>query len=454
MSVRTVKTDLTSGSIRDHLLRLSLPMMWGIFALISFQLVNTFYISMLGTEQLAAISFTFPVTFVIFSVFLGFGIAMASVVSRLIGAGQRDVVQRVTTHGLMMVFAASVCVAVLGLAFMDPLFKAMGANDVMRAHIREYMTIYFIGTFFICMPIVGNSALRADGDTLKPAMIMTIAAVANAIVDPILIFGLFGFPRLELQGAAISTLIANACACAAGFTLLFRRKIISLEFVKKCDEFRDSTKRLLVIALPAGITTALPSILNAVIVGILAKTSPAAVAAFGVATRVEAFCFIIMMGLASGMAPIIGQNFGAKKYDRVRETLKKAVSFSVVWSLCVTAVLMIFAHPLSTVFSDDTAVRGFIVLYFLTVPLSYILSNIVSGWTSAFNALGQPKIAASMLFLKTIVASIPAVMIGGHFYGAHGVFIALTLANILLGIFAHLWSWNKVKALTQEVKQA
>ncbi len=454
MSVRFVKNDLTHGSLRRHLLRLSLPMMWGIFALISFQLVNIFYISLLGTEQLAAISFTFPVTFTIFSVFLGFSIAVSSVVARLIGAGQREAVQRVTTHGLMLVLLASLLVAALGVAFMDPLFRMMGANDVMRAHIRDYMTLYFIGTFFICMPLVGNAALRADGDTFKPAMIMTIAAVANAIIDPILIFGLLGFPRLELQGAAISTVLANACACAAGLTLLYKRKIICTNFIRNLSEFSDSAKRLLVIALPAGITTALPSILNAVIVGLLATTSPAAVAAFGVATRVEAFCFIIMMGLASGMAPIVGQNFGAQKFDRVREVLRHAIQFSVIWSLCVTAGLMIFAKPLAELFSQDDQVRVFTILYFVTVPLSYVLANLVSGWTSAFNALGQPKTAASILFIKTILISIPAAYIGNYVAGAQGVFIAVMLVNTIFGLAAHIWSWKRVKLLTQEIKQA
>lgn len=442
MSISASKGDLTTGSLRSHLVRLTIPMIWGICAIISFQLVNTFYISMLGTEKLAAISFTFPITYSIFAIFLGFGIAMSSVVSRLIGHGQADDVRRVTTHGLLLSFGASLLVTVCGIAFLDPLFSAMGADAEMIELIDDYMHLYYLGIPFICLPVVGNAAMRAGGDTATQAKIMVTAALANALIDPILIFGLFGAPRLELQGAAISTVIANACAMLAGLYVLKKRGMIAPSYLHDLSRFGDSARRLLIIAVPAGITTALPAILNSVIINLLSHTGAAPVAAFGVVTRIEAFVFIIMMALSVGMGPIIGQNWGAGRFDRVRDTLKQALAFCVIWSALVALVLYIFRAPLSSAFSDDADVAHYIALYLLIVPFSYPLANLVSGWGSAFNAMGKPQFSSGMLFLKMIVILIPGVYMGYNLAGAAGIFAAIAIVNLITGTAFHLWSWR------------
>jgi Na+-driven multidrug efflux pump len=309
------------------------------------------------------------------------------------------------------------------------------------------MTLYWWGTFFICMPIVANSALRAGGDAVIPAFVMTVAAVANAIIDPILIFGLYGFPRLELQGAAISNILANACAMSVSLTLMFKRKLVCVSYLKDFRGFADSAKRLLSIALPAGLTNLLPSIYNSVVISILTVSGSAAVAAYGVVNRIEAFAFVILIGLVSGMTPILGQNFGAKKMDRVREAMDKVFGFALFWSLFVGVLLVITAPFLSNIFSDDPDVKAIIILYFAIIACCFPFSYVVSGWASAFNALGKPKISVIMLFSKTIFIMIPAAMIGHSMGGIIGTFWAITVAHIFTGIFIHLWASRAFKAL-------
>lgn len=442
MSHYANKGDLTTGPVRGHLLRLTLPMVTSLFAIISFQLVNTFYISRLGTQELAAISFTFPVTYTIFSLFLGFGIATSSVVSRLLGEKREADVQRVATHSLLLVLIFSLFLSGIGLVFWKGIFSQLGADASALTLLKDYILIYFSGMFFICLPVVVNAALRAKGDAMTPAIILISSALFNAALDPVLIYGLFGFPRLELQGAAISTFLANCGATLTGLYVMHRRGLISTSYIKQLSEFKDSTKRLLVIALPAGITSALPSVVNSVILALLAKTGSEAVAAFGVASRVEAFCFIVMMALASGMAPVIGQNWGAKKYDRVRDTLKNAIAFCVIWSVFVAIILGVFAKFFAGVFSADAGVQKYIVLYFLIVPFSYALSNIANGWASAFNAMGKPQYAAGTLFLKLIVLGIPALYIGHALGGVAGIFWSIAIVNLVAGIGAHIFGWK------------
>lgn len=437
------KGDLTQGDLKAHLIRLTLPMTWGIFAIISFQVVDMFYVSLLGTKPLAALSFTFPLTYGIFALFIGFQIAMASVGSRLIGAGQMDTMRRVTTHGVLLVFVLGLGVATLGLIFHDFVFRAMGADEELMPLIWAYMSVWFAGAVFVTVPMIGNAAMRANGDAMTPAIIMTLVALINIILDPILIFGLFGFPRMEIQGAAVATVLANACAMILGLYInYFRKKLLCPISAPQLKEFGDSCKRLLFIALPAGLTNTIQPIVNAVILSLLAAYGAEAVAAYGIVTRIEALSFVILMALATGMAPIIGQNWGAKKFDRVHETLRKAIGFNVAWSLFIAGILALCGTQIAGLFSDNDRLIEIATLFFVIVPFSYAFSNLVTGWASAFNALGKPQYSVLMIVTKMIVLMIPAVMIGQHFGGIVGIFIAMACVNAFSGTLFHILNWR------------
>lgn len=433
---------LTEGPIKGHLVRLSVPMTWSILVMVSFQLIDTFYISLLGTDQLAAISFTFPVTMAIFSLTMGFSIAMSSVLSRLIGAGNRDVTRRVTTQGILLTFLVSGAVGLLGYHFQDQVFILLGASEEMRPLIREYMTPWFAGMVFVSLPMVGNSAIRAAGDARLPAMIMTLAAILNIILAPLMIFGYAGFPRMEMEGAACATVFANMIAMFAGLYILHvRKKMTDLSFLYRLKDFGDSARRILFIAVPVGLTQAILPILSAFIVYLLADEGHAAVAAFGIVSRVEAFAFIILMGVAVGMGPIIGQNFGAGHFDRVRETILRAMKFSIAWSLLVATILGIFGTWIAGAFSAEPDVVRYAALFFWIVPFSYIFSNLLRGWGSAFNAMGMPQ-RSFMMIVAGSLCMVPAVYFGHRIGGVPGLFIAIAAVNTLTGIAFHIWAWR------------
>ena len=436
-----ITNDLKTGDIRAHLIRMTVPMIWGIAAIISFQLVDTYYISLLGTRELAAMSFTFPVTLFVFSIIMGFGISMSSVVSRLIGEGRQDDVRRVTTHGILLSFILGCALAFVGFLLRDKIFELMGADETMRPLIHQYMTLWFLGVPFMAVPFVGNSAIRASGSAKAPAIIMVSVAIFNAALAPFLVFGWAGFPRLELQGAAIATVLSNIIAMSIGLYILGWRKNMLLPLSSlQLDKVGDSVKRLLFIALAAGLTSAIGPLVNSFIISILAQYGEEAVAAFGIATRIEAFCFIILMALAVGMGPVIGQNFGAKQWDRVDETLKSAIGFSVVWCIGVSVILVLFAVPVASIFSSDPTVIYYTKLCFFMVAPSYLFAALVSGWSSAFNAMGKPQISLIITIIRMIVLNIPAVIIGAQWGGVFGVFTAIGLVNIISGMGFHLWA--------------
>ncbi len=432
---------------------MTIPMIWGIAAIISFQLVDTYYVSLLGTQYLAAMSFTFPITLMIFSIIMGFGIAVSSVISRLIGEGKYDDVRRVTSHALILVFGVGCLISALGLAYHDVIFMAMGADEAMRDLIHDYMAIWLLGVPFLALPFSGNSAIRASGSATIPAIIMVTSAVLNAILAPFFIYGWAGIPQMELQGAAIATVFCQFLSAVAVLYILSVSKKMLLPLRNlQWPQFKDSAKRILFIAIAAGLTSAIGPLVSSFIVSILADFGTEAVAAFGVASRVEAFAFIILMALAVGMGPVIGQNYGARQWNRVDEALKTAIGFSVLWCVGVAIVLMIFAQPIAGLFSNDPIVTYYAKMCFFVLAPSYLFASLISGWSSAFNALGKPQISLAMTIIRMLVLTVPSVIIGAKMAGVFGVFMAMALSNIVCGMAFHLWARRIVRG--EETKLA
>lgn len=438
--------SLTEGPVLEHLLHLSIPMVWGILLIIAIQLIDMFYIGLLGDDALAAISFTFPVTYAIFAIFMGFGVAMSSVVSRLIGAGNVVEMHRVLFHGFILVSAFGAFFSFLGFYYAEPVFRAMGASgDVLKGTL-DYMYIWFAGAVFVSLPMIGNSAMRACGNSRIPAVVMGTSALVNLVLDPILIFGWFGLPAMGMKGAAAATIISYVAGLLIGlYVMTFRMKILvnPAEF-GWLKNFMDSSKRLIVIAVPAGITSAVQPLLNAIITALLAGVGAHAVAAYGIVTRVEAFLFVPIMGLATGMSPIIGQNFGAGQKDRVKEVLSYALKLAALWSFIVAVVLLVFKTQIAGLFTQDTQIIELTGIYFLVVPFSYILGNLVSGWSSAFNALAKPQLSFLILMMRMVVLSVPACWLGAQMAGAMGIFIAMAAVNIVSGFGTQLLSWRYI----------
>ena len=248
------KGDLTNGPVKNHLIRLTIPMVWGLLAVIAVQLVDTYFIALLGdTDILAGISLTFPVTMIISHIVFGINIALSSNVARLIGEKKQGEARIVVLHGVIMAFTAASLIAIGTFLALEPLFNLLGADETTFPIVKQYMPIWLVASVLLSIPVNGNSAIRAAGDSVTPALVMTSAALINLILDPILIFGLFGFPEMGVAGAATATLIAYiGCLSLGLYFLIFKKDLIAIDSLHR-DKFKASMKRLIPIAIPAGI---------------------------------------------------------------------------------------------------------------------------------------------------------------------------------------------------------
>lgn len=430
------KNHLTQGPVAKKLISLTIPMVFGMLSMVVFNLVDTFFVSRLGTEELAAMGFTFPAVMFIVSVALGFGVATASVVSRAIGRGDHHQVRRLTTDSLIISLFIVVIFAALGLLSMDWLFRLLGADGKTLPLVKQYMHIWYLGVAFIIIPMVGNNAIRACGDTLIPSLIMIVATIVNVILDPILIFGLWGFPRLELEGAAIATVIARAVAMVFSLLILhFKEKLLDF-CLPPLREFIGSIKQIFCIGIPSAASRVLMPVTLAVIMRLVAGYGSSAVAAFGVTIKVEMFVFLVIMALGTVLVPFVGQNWGAKKFSRVKEVVKKAGIFSLWWGGGSFVALLILAAPLGHLFGKDTEVARYITLYLWITPISYGPRGCAFLVTSVFNAMNKPMMAIGLNLMRMFVLYIPMAIIGSWLGGLVGLFVGLCLANFGAGILS------------------
>ncbi|MCK8045887.1 MATE family efflux transporter [Shewanella sp. 1CM18E] len=429
---------LLTQPIGRVLLNMSLPNLIGILTILGFSLVDTFFISQLGTESLAAISFTFPVTLIISSIAIGIGAGVSTNLGRLIGAGHADKAKVFLHDALMLTFLLIAFIGVLGSLCIDPLFSLLGANDSSLPLIHEYMFIWYLGAPLLVLLMVGNQGLRATGDTKSPAKIMMLAALINLILDPLLIFGIGPFPRLEIEGAAIATVISWVVALSlSSHLLIFKRHLVGF-VAPNVERLKCNWKQLAHIAQPAAVMNLLNPLANAIIMAMLARIDHSAVAAFGAGTRLESVMLIVVMALSSSLVPFVAQNLGAGQTKRARSALMLSLRFVLVFQTLLYLPLLFVAQPLAELFSSDPQVIEWLTFYILVLPAAYGPLGIVILVATSLNAYHRPMSSLILNVCRLFLIMLPLAALGSYLGGVKGLLLALPITNAIMGVACYI----------------
>jgi putative MATE family efflux protein len=432
---------LLQGSVRRHLLGLGGPMLVGIISIALMNVIDTFFISRLGSTELAAMAFTLPVVMIIGSVTMGLGIGTTSAIARAIGSGHDEGVRRLTSHALLLAVSAVVLLSLIGAATIDPLFRAMGASDATLPLVREYMLVWYVGMVCLVVPMVGNSAIRATGDTRTPAAMMLGAAAVNIALDPVLIFGWGPIPEMGLRGAAIATVAARAMTLAVSlWVLVLRERMIQWRPTTPAVLLRDWAA-VLRVGLPSAATNLVVPITVGLLTAIVAREGEDAVAAYGAGSRLEMLLMMAPMALGAGLAPFAGQNWGAGYRDRLARALQLSNRFVIGWGVAMAAIAIVFAGPIAALFAPQEEVARLLRHYLWLVPLGFGLQGMLMIASATFNAIDQPLKATALAALRAPLIVVPAAWIGSALFGVEGVFGALALSNLAAGSLA--WWWTR-----------
>ncbi len=448
----TRPNPLLTAPMTSVLLRMTGPMILGIVAILAFNLVDTFFIGMLGTQALAAISFTFPVTFVVTSLAMGLGAGLSAVMGHALGQGKHEEAARITTDNLFLAVLLVTFIAVAGALTIHPLFRLLGASDALIALIYDYMLIWYLTVPMLVLPMVGNAAIRATGDTKTPSLVMTVAGLVNGVLDPLLIFGIGPFPEWGIRGAAIATSLSWLMAMLVSLYILRHREGLLRWRLSPRPQLLAHWRALLHVAVPASFTNMLNPLANAVLMTIFAGLGTEVVAAYGAASRVEALLLIVMMALSSVLAPFISQNCGAGNPARAKAALQLCMRFALLFQLTVYALTWLLAPFIADLFSDHPQVVRLIVLYLHLVPIGYGFQGMVMLLASALNGVRASSISFLFNGLRLFVFLLPGAWLGAKLGGEQGIYLGILLANLAAGTLAWWYARHRFEQLCHQGK--
>lgn len=426
--------NVLEGDIKQLFFKMAIPSMWGMFAITLFNLTDTYFVSRLGTDALAAMGFTFPVVMVIGAFSGGISMGAGSVLARAMGRGDLHKMNRIVTDGILLSMLMVLFVSAFGLFFVEEIFRSLGAEGEALNLVVQYMSIWFGWAAVVIVPPVSDASMRAMGDMIRPLAVMLSVAVLNVILDPILIFGLFGMPAMGIRGAIIATVVSRIIG--GGLSLAFvaiHYKRIDFKY-DSLKDLTDSWKEILAIGIPNVIVRILPQAIRASMTRLAAATAGVtAVAAIAAGQRIESFATIASMGIGTAIVPIVGQNFGKGKMDRVMTTRHLLIRFAVIYGLALFLITLPLGRVLAGIFTDNPAVLEQTVIYIRIVMLATIGLNQYNWISEAFNAAGKPKFSLVVNAAGTVLIILPSVLFGAFVSDFRGMLIGLAIGQLLVG---------------------
>ena len=437
--------NLLEGNISHHLLRLALPSIAGMFSITIFNLTDTYFVSQLGINALAAMGFTFPIVMLVGAISTGISMGAASLLSRAKGAGDFHLMQRIATDGILLSLIFVVAISAIGIFTMNPVFTALGADSDTMPLVRQYMSIWYAFVIVAVTPPVCDSAMRASGDMVRPFIVMLIISVMNIILDPLFIHGYWIFPKLGIRGAAVATILSRAFGMVATLSFAhFHHKLISFKY-ESAKELFASWKGILKIGLPSTTVQLMPQLLRTIFTALVSSAGGAvAVAAIAVGQRVESFVTLIVYGLGMSLVPLVGQNWGAKQYERVYETRRKSVIFAIIYCIVVFLISLPLAKPVSAIFTSNPEVIQYSA-YYLWIMIIGLIGLTMTNWMSRmFTTIGRPLWTVVINIAGTVGILIPLAYIGRAVYGYIGILAGVSLGQIIVGVGSMLLAKHKM----------
>ena len=435
-----------SGSLLRHITVMSLTASVGLMAVFLVDFVDMIFISMLGKAELAAaIGYAGAILFFTTSFGIGMAIAAGALVARALGAGDEVKARQQASHALIYAILFGSLFALVVWLNVRPLAAFMGASGETLDLAVSYLSIIVPSLPFLMVGMIGGAILRAHGDARRAMMATVWGGGVNAVLDPILIFGL----NLELTGAAIATVIARI-AIAGTALLPIIRHYGGFERPDPAGLIAD-LRPVLVIAFPAILTQLATPIGQAYVTRSMATYGEAAVAGMAIVGRITPVAFGVIFALSGAIGPIIGQNFGAGQQDRVKGAFRDGLIFTAVVIVLITAALFGLRGPIVALFEADGITKTLVFLFCGPLALAFFFNGVIFVGNAAFNNLGHPYYSTWINWGRHTLGTIPLVMVFGYFYGAPGVLIGQAIGGVIFGVI----SWwlavhviNKVEAET------
>lgn len=397
--------------VKRLLITMALPMMVSMLVQALYNVVDSIFVSQISEDALTAVSMAFPMQNLMIGVSSGIGVGTNALLSKALGEKKNDTANKMALHGIFLAAIGYVIFLVLGLTIVRFFFKAQGASNAIADYGTDYLSIVMICSFGLYTQMIFERLLQATGRTLFTMFTQGTGAIINIILDPIMIFGYFGFPALGIKGAAVATVTGQVVAAIMAIIFNLKRNTdIKFSFKGFKPELR-AIGRILYIGVPSMIMVAIGSIMTFCVDKILVVFSSTAVAVFGIYFKLQSFAFMPVFGLNNGMIPILSYNYGARKPKRVMDTFK----FALVLAFCIMVIAVIIVQlipgQLLLLFSASDEMLDIGIPALRTITLSFLVAWVCVICGSFFQALGNGISSMLVSFTRQLVFLVPLVFI-------------------------------------------
>lgn len=429
-------SEVLHGNISKHILKQSGILLMGVLMLASFMLIDVYFISQLGSDSLAAVSYATPVMSLLVSLLLGMGAGMVVVVSNAAGSNNHFQLKQYLSSSLSLSLLAGLLLLLILFSGSAYLFRQLGAEGEVLEQLLAYFEVLSLGMFFLSLLVCVTSLARALGNHKLLTYTMLLLVVVNAALDPLLIFGYWGFPRMGIAGAAWATTLAIFVSMWLPLPHLWKELSKSRHSGWELASFFH-WKRIMAMAFPIILANGLVPLGNTVFVRLLSEFGDATVAAYGAGSRIDMLVILSFTSLTAVLAPFVGQNLGAGNYDRAYQGFRYGVIYAIIFGLGAALAATWFNEDISRVFATDQPVFQALADYLSIVPWGYAANGFVMISLTTLNVHQRPwwatGVALGHLFLFYLPIAYGATL-AGSFYG---VLTAYPFSHILAAALAY-----------------
>lgn len=390
------------------LFNMAIPMVVSMLMQALYNIVDSAFVGMYSTHALEAVSIAFPIQNLMIAFATGTGVGINALLSRHLGEKKFEEADTTANTGLFLAICSYALFALMGLTIVRPFFSMQSDIAEVVNYGEEYLTIILLCGFGIFGEITNERLLQATGRTVYSMITQGTGAIINIILDPIMIFGYFGMPALGVKGAAIATVIGQCVAFA--LALIFNIKVNKEINIKVSKIFKPKLKeiaKIYEIGIPSIIMSSITSFLTVGMNLILKKFSEDAITVYGVYFKLNSFIFMPVFGLNNGMVPILSYNYGARKPDRIKKTIKLGMSCAVDYMLVGLAVFELIPNKLLMIFSASENVMSIGVVALRIIGLSFLFAGIGIVSSTVFQAIGNPLHSLLISVLRQLVIILP-----------------------------------------------
>ena len=434
--------DITRDDVKTSLLYLTIPIVLINLLRMAYNMADTFWLSKLSKEAIAAVTFSFPVVYLMISMGIGVSIAGSILVAKYRGRMESEMVEYTASQTLVFSLIVASVMGIITFFNIERILVILGASGEALPLAVSYLRVISLGVFSLFGFSVFISLMRGYGDTVTPMLVMLVSVVLNVLLDPVFIFGLGPVPAMGIKGAAVATVLCRGIAMLIGVYIMFSGvKGLRIRLKYLVPDF-GFFRQMFSVGLPASIEVMAESICVNALIAIVGQFSNSVVAGYGIGSKIYSLVFLPAMAASRGISTLTGQNIGANKSYRAEQANIMAARF-IFLLLTVSGVGVFFgAERLIMVFNSEPEVVSAGAQFLRYIAVSFGFTGIWASFNGGFRGAGKTLMAASITLISMAVVRVPVAFFASEYMGVKGIWIGFIVSNIVGGLLALYMFWR------------